>query len=263
MGSDVMQAVAGDSLRLEKGCVNEIPFLFCFMKDDKPKPLVILSHAFGGSKDMWTGNLRELASLGYYAVALDNRGHGERKGATFESVAFVEGKVDVCAVRMLIKETADDIPTLIDLFVAQDEVDGDRIGMVGVSMGGFVTFRALVIENRIRVAAPVIASPYWDDIPKDMAVIAGSGVREALEGYSMKYSPARHVDRFYPRALLIQVGDKDVHFNLERVVQFHRKLETHYYDAPDKIKLVVHEGTRHEFTPPMWTKVKNWLQTHL
>jgi len=258
-----MQAVAGDSLRIEKGSVNGIPFLFCFIKDGKPKPLVILSHAFGGSKDVWTDNLRELASLGYYAVALDNRGHGERKGVTFESVAFVEGKVDVCAVRMLIKETADDIPTLVDLFVALDEVDGDRIGMVGVSMGGFITFRALVLEHRIRVAAPVIASPYWDDTPKDMAVVGGSGVEEALEGYSRKYSPAQHLDRFHPRALLIQVGNKDVHFNLERVVQFHRKLETHYYDTPDKIELVVHEETGHEFTPPMWAKVKNWLQTHL
>ena len=35
--------------------------------------------------------------------------------------------------------------------------------MVGVSMGGFIAFRALVIDDRIGVAAPVIASPYFDE----------------------------------------------------------------------------------------------------
>jgi len=263
MGSDVVQVVTGGGLQLEKGSVNGIPFLLCSRKDGKPKPLVVLSHAFRASKDMWRGKLTELASLGYYAVAIDNSGHGERKGAAFESVAFVEGKVDVCAVRMLIKETADDIPALVEHFVEQEEVDGGRIGMVGVSMGGFITFRALVIESRIRVAAPVIGSPYWDDVPEEVAVITSSEADEALEGYSRKSSPARHVDKFYPRAMLIQVAGKDVHLNSARVVQFHRELQTHYQDAPDKLELVLHEGIGHEFTPLMWAKVKSWLQTYL
>jgi len=53
MGSDVVQAVTGGGLQLEKGSVNGIPFLLCSRKDGKPKPLVVLSHAFRASKDMW------------------------------------------------------------------------------------------------------------------------------------------------------------------------------------------------------------------
>jgi dipeptidyl aminopeptidase/acylaminoacyl peptidase len=62
------------------------------------------------------------------------------------SQVFQDDKLDVYQVRRLIKETADDIPTIIDHLTADNQIDEQRIGMFGVSMGGFVTFRALVIE---------------------------------------------------------------------------------------------------------------------
>jgi pimeloyl-ACP methyl ester carboxylesterase len=251
-----------DRSRLEKGNVSEIPFLSCSKRDGEAKPLVILSHPFTASKDMWTDHLRELSDLGYYAVALDNRGHGERGGATFKERVFVDRKVDVCAVRRLIKETADDIPPLVDHLAAQNEVDGDRIGMVGVSMGGYITFRALAMDTRIRVAATVIASPYWDDTPQDMPALTAPEAIATLQSYSRTYGPAQHVDRFYPRPLLMQLGSNDIHFNQDRVIRFHRELETRYRDAPDKLQLVMHKGVGHEFTPPMWARAKSWLQTH-
>jgi dienelactone hydrolase len=258
-----MGATADEALSVEKGDVNGVPFLFCSVKGDEPKPLVVLCHEFTESKEMWRGHLPELATLGYFAVAVDNRAHGEREGTPFKSLALVDGKVDVCAVRRLIKETADDIPPLLDHFVAQDGIDGDRIGMVGVSMGGYATFRVLAMDSRIRVAATIIASPYWDDTPADMPVHTDPEAQQGLKSYSMKYSPAQFAERFYPRALLIQLGREDIHFNQERVVKFHRDLETLYQDAPEKLELVVHEGVRHKFIPPMWEHAKKWLQKYL
>jgi hypothetical protein len=130
-------------------------------------------------------------------------------------------------------------------------------------MGGFITFSALVLESRIRVAATVIASPYWDDVPEDMPVLKDAESIKALRDYSMRYNPARHGDRFHPRPLLIQLGADDTHFNQERVLEFYRDLEKYYRSSPDKLKLKVHEGTGHEFTPPMWEEVKIWLLGHL
>lgn len=252
-----------DGPRVETGNTHGVPFLFCSGMGDPPRPLVVVSHPFGASKAMWAGQLAELAGLGYSAVALDNRGHGEREGPPFKAVALVDRNVDVRAVRVLIKETADEIPRLLDTFLARGGIDAARIALVGVSMGGFITFRALATDSRIRVAATAIASPYWDDIPEDMPALTSPEAREALESYSREHSPAQHLDRFYPRALLIQIGQDDVHFNQQRVLEFHRELEPYYRAAPDKLKLVVHKGTRHEFTGSMWENVKAWLQIHL
>jgi cephalosporin-C deacetylase-like acetyl esterase len=102
-------------------------------------------------------------------------------------------------VRRLIKETADDIPSLIDHFISKKQVDAARIGMIGVSMGGFAAFRALVIEKRITVAAPIIASPYFDEKPKDVPIITRPEITQALKDYSLEFSPAHFPDRFYPR----------------------------------------------------------------
>ena len=77
-------------IAFEKGDVAGIPILSCFISDEAipSRPLVMLSHAFQSSKEFWQDKMPSLAKAGYYAVALDNRGHGERKGPDFKSQVF-------------------------------------------------------------------------------------------------------------------------------------------------------------------------------
>ena len=240
--------------------VSGIPFLVCFKQDTtSPKPLIILSHGFSRSKDDMKDKLKVLVSMGYYAVAIDNRGHGERADHDFMSQVFQDDKLDVHLVRRLIKETADDIHTLIDHFATNKQVDAQRIGMLGVSMGGFVTFRALVIEKRIKVAAPIIASPYWDDLPAGVPVLDTPEAKQALTAYARQYSPAHHPQAFFPRPVLMQIGGQDDHYDGERVKQFYRELKHHYREADEHVQLIVHDDIGHEFTELMWENAINWF----
>lgn len=54
-----------------------------------------------------------------------------------------------------------------------------------------------------------------------------------------------------------------MHSEQGRVLEFHRDLEGYYRATPGNLKLVVHEGTRYNFTPAMWENVKDWLKAHL
>ncbi len=54
-----------------------------------------------------------------------------------------------------------------------------------------------------------------------------------------------------------------MHFEQGRVLEFHRYLEGYYRATPRNLKLVVHEGTRYDFTPAMWENGKDWLKAHL
>ncbi len=249
---------------VERFKIGEIPVLACFDADRGfPKPLVIISHGFRGSKE----NLREraaaLAKLGYYAVAIDNCGHGERPGPGFLSQVSRDGALDMVEVRRLIKETADDIPAIVDYFAGDKLINGQRVGLVGVSMGGFVTFRALTFEKRIKVAAPIIASPFWDDLPAEVPVLSTSEARDALTTYARRYSPAHYPDQFFPRPLLIQIGEVDQHYNGAKVKRFYHELQGRYRSAVEKVQLIVHEGVGHTFTEPMWVNAVNWLQKYL
>ena len=252
-------------IEFEKGDIAGIPILTCFNSDDgiQLKPLVILSHAFQSSKEFWRDKMPSLAEAGYYAVAMDNRGHGERKGPDFKSRVFEKDGFNLYEVRRLIKETADDIPVLIDHFSTHENIDAERIGMVGVSMGGFIAFRALVIDDRIRVAAPVIASPYFDEKPRDVPLVNRPEINRALDDYSQKFSPACYPDHFYPRAILIQVGGQDKHLDAGRVRQFYESLKSRYHQRPEKLEFIQEDSTGHEFTASMWRNATRWLEKNL
>ena len=253
------------NIKFEKGDVAGIPILSCFSSNEgiQSKPLVILSHAFQSSKEFWQDKMLSLARAGYYAVALDNRGHGARKGPGFKARVFENDGFNLYAVRRLIKETADDIPRLIDHFSSHNSVDAARIGMVGVSMGGFVAFRTLVIDDRIGVAAPVIASPYFDEKPRDVPLVNRLEINRALDAYSQKFSPAYYPERFYPRAILIQVGGRDKHLDAGRVRQFYETLKSNYHQRPEKLRFIQEANAGHEFTASMWNNVIEWFRKQL
>jgi dienelactone hydrolase len=258
---DTMINAEKDNLELKKQTIHGIPTLSCFKGNKDQKPLVIFSHAFAGAKEDFTDHLKTFAELGYYAIALDNRAHGERSVRGFISKkVFVDGKLIVYEVRKLIKETADDMQILIDHFVKEGGIDEDRIGLVGVSMGGFSALRTLVMEDRVKVAAPIIASPYFHELPEDVPIAKDPENMKKLKDYSEKYSPGFHLDRFYPRAILFQIGGRDIHFNGENVKQFCDNLKSYYKEDSDILKLIVHDNVAHEFTEPMWHNVIDWFK---
>ena len=248
---------------IEKQFIHDIPVLSCSPKGKTPKPLVLLSHGFSRSKHDWEGKLEQLAEQGYYAVALDNRLHGERIGPNFNAVAFVDGKLDIYEIRKAIKATADDVKVLIEYFSQRQDIQADRIGMTGVSMGGYTTFRALVVDPRITVAAPIIGSPYWDDVPENVPLLQTPENTRQLQDYAKAYSPANALDVFYPRAILMQNGRKDPHFALARIEQFYQQLQAAYQQEPAKVQLIIHDNVGHDFTETMWEHVLDWFQKYL
>ena len=259
-----MTKSVNNNLVIEDYHISQIPVLVCFSQDGvTPKPLVLLSHSFGSAKENLKDRSKILAEMGYYAVSIDNRGHGKREEPAFSVQVFKNKLLDVYQVRRLIKETADDIPSIIDHLEANDMVDTKRIGMLGVSMGGFVALRALVIEDRIKVATPVIASPYWDDIPKDVNVLATSEANQRLSAYSREFSPANHIHKFFPRPILIQIGGKDNHYNVEKVKQFYQTIKSYYHESRKAVKLIIHEEEGHNFTELMWFNAVTWFQNYL
>lgn len=258
-------SIERDGLMQVTRSINGIPVLEIYEDNEKDKPLVLVSHGFAGSKESMNedGKMDELAKMGYYVVALDNRMHGERPGASFKVEAVKSmGKINLVMVRTAIKETADDVKRLVDFYSYEEQIDENRIGMIGVSMGGFVTYRAMTIEDRIKVAVPFISSPFWDDIPGDLPKELEIET-ENLEVYSNEYSPGNQVEKFYPCAIFGQVGDSDEHFKVERVQDFYGALEKYYEKTPDKLKLKVYPNVGHEVTDEMWKNGLEWFEEYL
>lgn len=243
--------------------IHHIPVLTYTDGCHLPKPLVIMAHGFTSKKEDLIPFLEDLAREGYFAVGLDNRLHGEREDGGFASVLSEGSRLNCYKLFYAIKENAEDIRLIIDYFTGEAQVDINRVGMVGISMGGFTTYKALTIDKRIKVAAPLISSPVWGDAPVGADIDDRPEVINALEELSNKYGPSNTPDNFYPTAILMQAGGIDGHFDLGKLKYFHNLLKSSYQEEADRVKLLVHEGVAHTVTPAMWENAMEWLKKYL
>lgn len=125
------------------------------------RPAVIVLHGTGGSKD---GDLvveiaQRLAQLGFIAVTIDGRHHGERtrqgSGATEYNEAIARA-YKTGKEHPFYYDTVWDVLRLIDYLETRDDVDATRIGLTGISKGGIETYFAAAIDTRVAAAAPLI-----------------------------------------------------------------------------------------------------------
>lgn len=141
-----------------------------------PYPVVLLMHGWSGSKEHWYiddnyisgGNARKaLLAEGFAVFALDAQGHGDRIAENDYQVVNIstdEGappRSNYFTLRDVIVQTAVDYRRAIDYLAARGDMDMDRLGAHGYSMGGFHTFALAAMEPRIKAAVGCVVPVTW------------------------------------------------------------------------------------------------------
>src|SRR5581483_11872458 len=78
----------------------------------------------------------------------------------------------------LIDDTAAEVPSVLDDLAARGWARPDRTGICGRSLGGNISYAAVLADRRLRAAVSVVGSPEWT-LPR-------------------AHSPHHHPDRFFP-----------------------------------------------------------------
>ncbi|WP_406699948.1 alpha/beta fold hydrolase [Singulisphaera sp. Ch08] len=136
-------------------------------KGDGPFPAMVLVHGGGGKA------FREWASLwaerGYAALAMDLAGHGP------DGLRLVDGGpdqddqgkfhdfADSEASQMWTYHAVAAVIRGHSLLAARPEVDAKRIGITGISWGGYLTCIVAGLDDRLKVAVPVYGCGYLND----------------------------------------------------------------------------------------------------
>ncbi|MFC1707495.1 hypothetical protein ACFL59_11895, partial [Planctomycetota bacterium] len=121
---------------------------------------ILFYHGLGVSKLAHLPELRRLARAGFLAIGLDNVGHGERRYPDYED-RFSPPRSDA-AFFEVVRETAAEVPSVLDELVRLGLAQNDRLGVGGISLGGYIAYGAVLADRRLRVATPVIGSPVWN-----------------------------------------------------------------------------------------------------
>ena len=134
-------------------------------------PLVVQYVGYGGGRGFAHEQLHWAAS-GYAYFRMDTRGQGSgwSLGATSDPVGTTPSIPGVMTKGVLDKNeyyyrrVFTDAVRAIDMLVAQDFVDGDRIAVCGGSQGGGIALAAAGIDARITAAMPDV--PFLCDYPR-------------------------------------------------------------------------------------------------
>ena len=109
-----------------------------YMPDEKissPRPAVVALHGWTGIKTFLVNEIaRRFAAQGYIALAFDYRGYGESDGPRHELNPL---------------EQVEDSRNAFTFLSTLEEVDGDRIGAVGVSFGGGIGLAMAARDPRL------------------------------------------------------------------------------------------------------------------
>jgi uncharacterized protein len=108
---------------------------------DGPAPGLALTGPFTGVKEQVVGTYaRRMAEAGYAALAFDHRGFGESGGRRQHEDP--EGKLA-------------DLRAAVGYLSRRPEVDPDRVGLLGVCLGGGYAVRAAAFDPRVKAVAGV------------------------------------------------------------------------------------------------------------
>ncbi len=117
-------------------------------------PGVILLHQRGSNKESWGDLGSKLVSEGYAAIAIDMRGHGQTKDPKGNSMSLASLK-EIDYQYML-----RDIEAAHNYLDEQADVDGNRIAIIGASIGANLAI--MYASNDKRVRTVIALSPGLD-----------------------------------------------------------------------------------------------------
>ncbi|MFH1784080.1 MAG: alpha/beta fold hydrolase [bacterium] len=175
-----------------------------FIGAESAKGTVILCHGYGTNKSDLLGFLPFLHDGGYNIFMFDFRAHGESPGSC--SLGYYE---------------ANDIIGAVEYLKTRNDVDADKIGVIGVSMGGAAAFTAAartplikaVISDSSFISFERTVTRFaklFYRLPKFPLVHMSIKAVELRLGFKAEDAdPLRYVSKIAPRAVFIIHGRED------------------------------------------------------
>jgi dienelactone hydrolase len=151
---------------------SRVPGLIATPKNGNSKhPIIVLIDGIGGWKERWWQRdswnrgrvlIDQLLQAGYAVVMVDAPSSGERRAESdfVDAIRLIRTNAQL---RDLIYQAALEHRRLLDYLATRSDIDTLRIGALGLSLGGMISFQLATVEPRIRSIVPGLTP--LQDIP--------------------------------------------------------------------------------------------------
>lgn len=195
---------------------NTIPAEVFHPRGEGPFPYVIVTHIAGGDFDLSRFVSRTLASNGIACVFIKLPYYGERRPPG-KNVKMLAPDVGIASGAM--GQAVKDIRRVCDWIQTQPDLDGNKIGICGISLGSITGALAIAIEPRITHACLIIGGGSLADLVFESVEgeareyrrlwTESGGTRESLHEVMKPFDPVTYPDRLRQRVVLMINAEQD------------------------------------------------------
>jgi uncharacterized protein len=272
------------TVSIKKQTIRGIPTLTFAPAKASGCPLVFFIHGFTGSKEEGIPLGYRLAQAGMFAVSMDAHLHGERLGEPLDDLGSSQRSYiyppgtgfDTYFIMLeCALQTAQDFAILIEHFAGDRQVNPQKVGVTGFSMGGFATYFAAAHIPQICAAAPAGAYPdlprRWHDLMLEAAAYPEwTEVMDSLpeenerrSAWLREIDPAARLLHGERKPLLMLIGDQDTDSPKAYTVPFFGAMRPLYRQQPEQLRLKIVDGVAHQFTGGMMDDITTWFSAWL
>ncbi len=252
--------------------------------DGTKHPAVLYCHWHGGQYEIGKEELfgtnatpvppgPELAKAGFVVIAVDAYCFGERNGKGPGGPEEVGGAGELTASKfnlwvgrslwgMILR---DDLIAL-DYLCSRPEVDTDRIGVTGLSMGATRAWWLMALDHRLKAGVAVACLTRYQDLIATEG-LKYHGIYYFVPDLLNHFDTEAVVALAAPRPLLVMNGDKDHGSPIEGIHKIEAAVGKVYAlygdEGRDRFRSIVYPDLGHVYTPEMWGETMRWLAAHL
>jgi dienelactone hydrolase len=246
-----------------------------------PRPAILTMHGHSSSKDNMFGyeptsqDVAELlARRGYVVLGIDNYFNGERKGTgpAGEMEKMARGsdqemslfKLNLWLGRTLWGMMLRDEQIALDYLISRPEVDANRIGAQGMSMGSTRSWWLGAIDDRIKAVVGVACFTRYEDLIA-IRELRAHGIYYFVPGILQHFDSEGIMALVAPRPFLALTGDRDAGSPPEGMKKLEQILGGFYklYGVPDRFQSVIYPETGHVYNDDMKKRMVEWFDKFL
>ncbi len=245
-------------------------------------PAILGLHGHGSSKDNILGTnpdtqqaiMALLVSNGFIVMAIDSYFNGERRGTgpagTLEmqergsNQEMSQFKINLWFGRSLWGMQLRDEQIALDFLTGRSEVDANRIGVTGMSMGSTRAWWLAAIDERVQAVVGVACFTRYKELI-EQRYLRAHGIYYFVPGMLKHFDTEAVMGLIAPRPFLVLTGDSDAGSPLSGIKVLEKKLNTVYslYNDKEKFKSIVYPNTGHVYTDDMKFEMLRWFQKYL
>lgn len=270
-----------EKFQFDNGAGATVPgYLLLPKKKAGKAPAILYCHWHAGQHDVGKEELfrtnatpvaagPELVKRGYAVMAIDAYCFGERNGQTPGGDRGAAGEMSASKFNLWVGRSLwgmivrDDLIAL-DYLCSRPEVDLERIGVTGISLGATRTWWAMALDERLKAGVAVCCLTRGQNLIA-RGELKFHGIYYFVPGILQHFDTEAVVALVAPRPLLCLSGENDEGSPVDGIRVIEKKVGRAYrlYGAKKKFQSVIYPQVGHKYTPDMWRRTTAWLDAAL